>query len=88
MCPTINVSFIWASSSHQEDRREQDRQNTVIWAVLHHNARFCRLITAVQLRLGPFPYSQASFTNYSFSRKLCSNSNKPLANHNSSFTTT
>lgn len=45
MCPTINVGFIWASSNHQEDRREQDRQNTVIWAMLHHNARFCRLIT-------------------------------------------
>lgn len=58
----------------------------LIWATLHHNMHFCRLITAELLRLGPFPYSQASFTNYSFSGKPCTNSNKPLANHNSSFT--
>lgn len=38
------------------------------------------------VRLGPFPYSQASFTNYTFSRKPCTNFKKPLANHNSFFT--
>lgn len=83
--PYINVGFTWASSNHQQDKRKQDRQNTDLGCAASQRALLQSNYSRT-VRLGPFPYSPASFTNCSFSRKLCSNSNKPFANHNSSFT--
>jgi len=52
--------FTCMSFNPQEDKtRKQDRQKAPICATLNHSVRFCRLITVIQLRLRPFPYSQA-----------------------------